>query len=66
MQAATSHRAAAPSLVGVDSQSVKLAPRIFNHRCTDGDKRVNGRKRQIVTDVEGFIFVCYVHAANGH
>ncbi|WP_071885990.1 IS5 family transposase [Hymenobacter sedentarius] len=59
-------RAATPSLVCVDSQSVKLAPRIFEHRGTDGGKRVNGRKRQLVTDVEGHIFACRVHAANGH
>ena len=60
------NRAATPSLVCVDSQSIKLAPRIFEHRGTDGGKCVNGRKRQIVTDVEGCIFACYVHAANGH
>ncbi|WP_223827603.1 IS5 family transposase [Hymenobacter armeniacus] len=59
-------RAATPSLVCVDSQSAKLAPRIFEHRGTDGGKHVNGRKRQIITDVEGRIFACYVHAANGH
>ena len=59
-------RAATPSLVCVDSQSVKLAPRIFEHRGIDGGKHVNGRKRQIVPDVEGRIFACYVHAANGH
>ena len=50
----------------VDSQSVKLAPRIFAHRGTDGGKHVNGRKRQIVTDVDGRIFACRIHAANGH
>jgi hypothetical protein len=59
-------RAPLPSLVCVDSQSVKLAPRIFEHRGTDGGKRVNGRKRQLVTDVDGRIFACRVHAANGH
>ncbi|MGI4870373.1 MAG: transposase [Janthinobacterium lividum] len=59
-------RAATPSLVCLDSQSVRLAPRIFEHRGLDGGKRVNGRKRQIMTDVEGRIFACRVHAANGH
>ena len=59
-------RAATPSLVCLDSQSVKLAPRIFEHRGLDGGKRVNGRKRQIVTDVQGRILACRVHAANGH
>ena len=60
------NRAPTPSLVCVDSQSVKLAPRIFEHRGTDGGKHVNGGKRQIVTDVDGRIFACRVHAANGH
>ena len=50
----------------VDSQSVKLTPRIFEHRGTDGGKHVNGRRRPIITGVEGRIFTCYVHAANGH
>ena len=63
---AAAQRAPLPSLVCVDSQSVKLAPRIFEHRGTDGGKRVNGRKRQLVTDVDGRIFACRVHAANGH
>jgi transposase len=60
------HRAPTPSLVCLDSQSVKLAPRIFEHRGIDGGKRVNGRKRQLITDVEGRIFAVHVHAANGH
>ena len=60
------NRAATPSPVCVDSQSVKLAPHIFEYRGTDGSKHVNGRQRQIVTDVEGRIFACFVHAANGH
>ncbi|RSK46385.1 IS5 family transposase [Hymenobacter perfusus] len=59
-------REALPSLVCVDSQSVKLAPRIFEHRGLDGGKRVNGRKRQILTDSGGHIWATHVHAANGH
>ncbi|GAC1604694.1 MAG: hypothetical protein NVS3B25_33990 [Hymenobacter sp.] len=59
-------RAATPSLVCLDSQSVRLAPRIFEHRGLDGGKRVNGRKRQILNDVDGRILACRVHAANGH
>lgn len=59
-------RAATPSLVCLDSQSVRLAPRIFEHRGLDGGKHVNGRKRQILTDVQGRILACRVHAANGH
>ena len=59
-------RATAPSLVCLDSQSVRLAPRIFEHRGLDGGKRVNGRKRQLITAVQGRILACRVHAANGH
>ena len=59
-------RAACPSLVCVDSQSVRLAPRIHEHRGTDGGKRVNGRKRQILVDTGGRIWAAYVHAANQH
>ena len=44
-------RPAMPSLVCRDSQSVRLAPRIHEHRGLDGGKRVNGRKRQIITAV---------------
>lgn len=60
------NRPATPSLVCLDSQSVRLAPRIFEHRGLDGGKHVNGRKRQILTDVQGRILACRVHAANGH
>lgn len=30
----------------------------------DGAKKVNGRKRHIITDTQGFILSCYVGAAN--
>lgn len=59
-------REALPSLACVDSQSVKLAPRIFEHRGLDGGKFVNGRKRQVLTDSGGRIWAAHVHAANGH
>ena len=45
---------------------MRLAPRIFEHRGLDGGKHVNGRKRQLLTDVQGHILACRVHAANGH
>ena len=59
-------RAAEPSLVIVDSQSVKLAATIFEERGTDGNKKVNGRKRQILTDTGGRIWQVAAHAANIH
>lgn len=58
-----SHR---PSLGIVDSQSVRLAPRIYECRGIDGNKNINGRKRQILTDTLGRIWKAWVHPANEH
>jgi len=55
-----------PSLGLADSQSIKLAPMICEHRGIDGNKKVNGRKRQILVDVLGRVYQCHVHAANLH
>lgn len=55
-----------PSLGFVDSQSVKLSPMIFECRGVDGNKKVNGRKRQILVDVLGRIWKVKVHAAHQH
>ncbi len=57
-------REAEPSLVVADSQSVKLAPMIYEDRGLDGNKWINGRKRQLLVDVLGRIWKAYVHAAN--
>lgn len=57
-------RAATPSLVCADSQSVKLAPMVFEDRGFDAHKKVNGRKRQVLVDSDGRIWCAYVHAAN--
>lgn len=57
-------REAYPSLLLVDSQSVKLAPMIYEDRGIDGNKKVNGRKRQILTDTGGRIWKSSSHAAN--
>ncbi len=59
-------READPSLGLVDSQSVKLAPMIFEQRGIDGNKKINGRKRQFLADVRGRIIQAYVHPANEH
>ena len=53
-----------PSLVCIDSQSVKLSPMICQERGLDPNKRVNGRKRQVVVDTEGRLWVACVHGAN--
>ena len=55
-----------PSLVLVDAQSVKLAPRLDQQRGLDAHKRVNGRKRQVLCDTGGRIWRVQVHAASGH
>lgn len=54
-----------PSALCIDSQSVKLAPFICEFRGMDGNKRVNGRKRQFVVDTQGRLWAADVHAANG-
>jgi len=59
-------RKPSPSLGLVDSQSIKLAPMIGEQRGIDGHKKVNGRKRHILSDVRGRIYKAYVHAANLH
>jgi len=55
-----------PSMCCVDSQSVKLAPMIGEERGLDANKKINGRKRQIITDTTGLIWAVFVHAANDH
>jgi len=57
-------RKANPSLVCVDSQSVKLNPMLEKDRGIDGNKRVNGRKRQYLVDSGGRLCAVVVHAAN--
>jgi transposase len=59
-------RECTPSMCCVDSQSVKLAPMIKEERGLDGNKKINGRKRQALTDTTGLIWAVFVHAANEH
>ena len=53
-----------PSVLCIDSQSVKLNPMISEYRGIDANKRVNGRKRQLAVDTQGRLWVAAVHAAN--
>lgn len=48
----------------IDSQSIKLSPMIFEKRGLDANKKVNGRKRQLLVDTDGRIWFAHVHAAN--
>lgn len=55
-----------PSILIADSQSIKLTPMIYENRGIDGNKKVNGRKRQLLVDTNGRIWGASVHAANIH
>lgn len=47
-----------------DTQSVKTAPFVSQSKGTDGNKKINGRKRHIITDTLGLIWAVIVHAAH--
>ena len=57
-------RNAEPSAGCVDSQSVKTAMQAAENKGFDGNKRINGRKRHVLTDSEGLIQCVVVTAAN--
>jgi transposase len=57
-------KGAYPSVMCIDSQSVKLAPMIWENRGIDANKRVNGRKRQLIVDTQGRLWLADVHSAN--
>lgn len=59
------NKEATSSLVCLDSQLIKLAPFVSEERGVDGNKRVNGRKRQVLVDTLGRVWAVVVHAANG-
>lgn len=58
-------REQSPSLISIDSQTLSGEPGI-EERGLDGNKKINGRKRHIAVDVNGFIFACGVTPANEH
>lgn len=64
LERAASNREKTPSLMAADSQSAKLAPFLDKERGTDANKKVNGRKRQILVDTLGLVWAAVVHAAN--
>jgi transposase len=57
-------KAATPSMLSIDSQSIKSAPFISQDKGIDGNKRINGRKRHVITDTLGLVWGVVVHAAN--
>ena len=57
-------REATPSAVSVDTQSIKNAPFVSEETGIDGNKKINGRKRHVLTDTISLVWVVAVHAAN--
>lgn len=64
MERYLSDKEADPSLVCVDSQSIKSVPFVSRHRGLDPFKKVNGRKRHVVVDTLGLVIGVVVRAAN--
>lgn len=59
-------KAQTPSLVCIDTQSVKVAPFINQDKGIDGNKWINGRKRHVLVDTLGLVWAVVVHAADVH
>lgn len=55
-----------PSLVLIDSRSVKTSRNGGESRGIDGGKKTKGRKQHIITDTLDLILVVVIHAANIH
>ena len=53
-----------PSLLAIDSQSVKIVQFTFEEKGIDGGKFINGRKRTILVDTLGLPWAIKVTAAN--
>ena len=60
-------REAEPSMVAIDSQSIKTAPFISQETVgIDGGKKIKGRKRHIAVDVTGLLIAVHVSRADLH
>ena len=59
-----SGREADPSVGIIDSQSIKNSERGVVDKGFDGNKKIKGRKRQLVVDTLGLILAVAVHPAN--
>ena len=59
-------KAATPSLLCIDSQSVKSVAFVSEDKGIDGNKHINGRKRHLIVDSLGLVWGVVVHAADVH
>lgn len=57
-------RASLPSVLAIDSQSVKIVQFTSDEKGIDGNKKVNGRKRHLAVDCLGIPWAVHVTAAN--
>lgn len=57
-------KAETPSLLSIDSQSIKCSSFISKDKGIDGNKKINGRKRHIITDTLGLVWGVVVSPAN--
>ena len=55
---------ATPSVLSIDSQSIKGGPFLSSNKGVDGNKKINGRKRHVITDTLGLIWGVIVTGAN--
>jgi putative transposase len=55
-----------PSLLCIDCQSIKCGPMISESKGIDGNKKVNGRGRTVLTDSGGRVLAVHIDAANVH
>ncbi len=55
-----------PSLLVIDSQSVRGTAGRQENKGVDGYKKINGHKRHILVDTLGLIHACHVTSANTH
>jgi transposase len=60
------NKEATPSLLCIDSQSIKSVAFVSQDKVIDGNKLINGRKRHLIVDTLGLVWGVVVHAADIH